>query len=351
MCKFEDAKTVRSLVLFALGLVAMVAMVGLILDGGGAFAQRRQEQNAADLAAMAGAVVQINGGNDAAVIAKAQEVTKANKYDDAAADIVVTVTPSPGTVKVDILAPHQNAFAGVVGMPKWDVSATATAVVGVPTQAYGAAPIIFSDQNFDTLTGVPLAPYGCATPPTCTPFGFGEGNGDVPNNAGDIAWTLYGPNVNTNSVRPYLAGLNLTNPSFTVGDYIGQSNQGFHGALFGKGDGINDPSQCDGGSAHTNVDTCLSGKDIIVPIVSQAGSGACSPPHEDQDGGCFEGWALFHVVSADGGSDKTVKGYFVSGFSRGGGLRWHLRCQYDDVQVPRALLPEVGQLSDGITRG
>ena len=31
--------------------------------------------------------------------------------------------------------------------------------------------------------------------------------------------------------------------------------------------------------------------------------------------GFFQGWALFHVVAADGGSTKTVTGYFTSGFS------------------------------------
>ena len=43
------------IVIFALALVAMIAMVGLVLDGGSTFAQRRGQQNAADLAALAGA--------------------------------------------------------------------------------------------------------------------------------------------------------------------------------------------------------------------------------------------------------------------------------------------------------
>jgi len=42
-------------VIFALALVAIIAMVGLVLDGGSAFAQRRDEQSAADLAALAAA--------------------------------------------------------------------------------------------------------------------------------------------------------------------------------------------------------------------------------------------------------------------------------------------------------
>jgi len=53
---------------------------------------------------------------------------------------------------------------------------------------------------------------------------------------------------------------------------------------------------------------------IKIATVAPEGT-TCNDGH---DGGCFEGWALFHVVRADGGSVKTISGYFVSGFSRGG---------------------------------
>ena len=44
------------IVIFALALVALVAAVGLVLDGGATFAQRRDQQSAADLAALAAAM-------------------------------------------------------------------------------------------------------------------------------------------------------------------------------------------------------------------------------------------------------------------------------------------------------
>jgi len=295
-------------------LVAVVAMVGLVVDGGATYGQRRTQQNAADMAALAGATTEINGGNSDAVHADAQAVAAANFTN---AGSVVTVDDSViGFVTVNITAPHQNYFAGVVGQSTWQVSVTATAKVGVPTGATGAAPIIFSSQVFDPDTEMPFAPFGCASPP-CAPAQFGDGNGDVPNDANDVAWTLYGPNVNTDDVRPYLAGTETLNESFQIGDYIGQSNGGFHANVFStsnSGTGVADPTECTGSSAHTNVDTCLSGKDVIVPIVAPEGT-TCNDGH---DGGCFEGWALFHVVRADGGSVKTISGYFVSGFSRGG---------------------------------
>ena len=40
----------------------------------------------------------------------------------------VAVTPGNGTtVRVDIMAPHRNYFAAIIGQPSWDVGTTATA--------------------------------------------------------------------------------------------------------------------------------------------------------------------------------------------------------------------------------
>ena len=298
------------LVLFVLALIAMVSMVGLVLDGGGTYAQRRGQQNAADLAALAGANALIfNQDHDAA----AKRVALDNGYDDASPEVIVTVLKlGDNQVQVDITAPHENAFAGIAGQPTWQVTVTATAEEGIPTGSLtGNAPIIFSSQAFDPLTGLPYAPYGCSAPP-CTPVQFGVGNGDIPLAPNDIAWTLYGPNVDTNDVRPYIAGIQTFTLNFAVNDYIGQSNNGNHTALYGDDDGALD-SRCDGGTAHTNVDDCLSGKDVIVPIVSPEGT-TCNG---GENGGCFLGWALFHVDRADGtGPVKTISGYFVSGFTR-----------------------------------
>jgi Flp pilus assembly protein TadG len=47
----------QALVLFALGLTAVVAMVGLIIDGGNAYAQQRSTQNGSDSASEAGATI------------------------------------------------------------------------------------------------------------------------------------------------------------------------------------------------------------------------------------------------------------------------------------------------------
>jgi Flp pilus assembly protein TadG len=273
------------LVLFALGLVAIIAMVGLVLDGGGTYAQRRSQQNAADLAALAGANDYLLNSDSASAIARARTVAGQNGYThNGNATVNVSIDLSVGAnVTVDISAEHRNAFAGVVGMPTWAVSTTATARAGFPDTASGAGPMIFSIDAFGA-NGQPLPAY--ADPGN--PYAFGEGNGDVPNGPGDLAWTNYGTgNVNTSEVRDIIGGSLVINKTLAFGEYIGQHNNGNHTALY---DSNSQPS----------VNTSLSGQDIPVPVVDHNGN--------------FMGWATFHVDHAVGGSEKHVYGYFVSPF-------------------------------------
>ncbi len=130
------------LVLFTLALVAMIAMVGLVIDGGAAYAQRRGQQNAADLAALAAADALYNGRTWAEAQAVAQSVAATNSYSNGVNGVVVTVTRPGDEVKVDVQAPHENYFAGVVGQPTWNVATTASAIAGIPDTAVGAAPMI-----------------------------------------------------------------------------------------------------------------------------------------------------------------------------------------------------------------
>ena len=139
------------IVIFALALVAIIAMVGLVLDGGSSFAMRRDEQSAADLAALAAANDYMLNSDTAAAIARARTVAAANGYTHGTDGVVVnvTITTSNGAeAQVDISAPHRNNFASIVGMPTWPVATTAKAQAGYPDTANGAGPIIFSIDAF-----------------------------------------------------------------------------------------------------------------------------------------------------------------------------------------------------------
>lgn len=269
------------IVIFALGLVAMVAMVGLVLDGGSTFAQRREQQNAADSAALAGANTYLLTSSESQATAAARARAADNGFNHGAGGTVVAVSydySAGAKVKVDVTAPHVNSFSGVVGMTSWQVTTTATAQSGIPDSVTGAGPMIFSIDAFGS-DGVPLAQYSNPS----SPYAFGEGNGDVPNGPGDLAWTNYGTgNVNTNQVRQIIDGSLVISKTLAFGEYIGQHNQGNHTALY------------------SDVQAHLAGTDIAVPIVDH--------------NGYFQGWATFHVVSASGGSAKDVVGYFVSPF-------------------------------------
>lgn len=271
------------IVLFALALVALIAMVGLVLDGGSAFAQRRSEQNAADLAAMAAGNDYLVNGDKPVAIAAAKAVAAQNGYAESATTVVtVTFQDNDTEVKVDISAPHRNNFTSIVGMSTWEVSTTATVETGIPNKALGA-PFLFNEKIFVDGTGIPLPEFSNPL----APFSFGDTNNDTPDVATDIAWTCYGTcgNVDSETVREMIDGTSpvsvTLDPTLDFDTYIGQQNNGNHSTLYKE------------------IIDWLIGDDVAVPIVD--------------DNGVFQGWATFHVTGADQGG-KKLEGYFRSGF-------------------------------------
>ena len=165
----------------------------------------------------------------------------------------VNVVLTPKTVTVEIGAPHQNFFAGVVGQGSWDVSVTATALTGIPTKFIGVAPFILSQEVFDPVTGLPFEIYTHTTDFEKT---TGQGS-DSPLTVLNVAWTNLGTgNVSSNDVKNALDGTAPINGDLILNQYIGQSNNGVHNALFDT----NSASQ-------PSVNTTLGGKDVAVPIV------------------------------------------------------------------------------------
>ena len=292
------------LVIFVLALVAVVAGVGLVIDGGFAFAQRRAEQNAADLGAFAGANALLNGQS---ATAAAQAASAANGYTNGSNGVTVNVAVTSTTVKVDITAPHANYFAGVVGQPTWDVSVTATALAGIPKNFTGVAPFILSQEIFDP-DGLPYAPYADPDNPIDYDKTTGSGS-DSPLTTFNMAWTNLGTgNVSTKDIKDALDGTAPINADLAINDYIGQKNNGVHNALFDTGS----PSQ-------PSVNTNLAGKDVALPIVGPPIDGKTTCNDGSHVVGCFRGWALFHVVSAvkrGGGEDGSITGYFKTGITR-----------------------------------
>jgi Flp pilus assembly protein TadG len=154
--------TGQILVIFAGGLVTLMAIAALVIDLGFVFMIRRQEQNAVDPGAVAAARYIHSGAGQAAEPAKMRPAAcfyaRQNGYFPSATDdngciaandpfgTVLTVNwpPSaaagtmagdPGKIEVTLTRPHQSFLAGLVGMRQFTVSTMAVAAFESPGQS------------------------------------------------------------------------------------------------------------------------------------------------------------------------------------------------------------------------
>jgi hypothetical protein len=269
----------QMLALFAICLVAIIAMTGLVIDGGMTMVQRRDEQNVADAVAMAGAYAYANTSSTTVVNAQAQYNATANGYQNGVDNVKVTVNVSfaggLATVTATITKPHRNFFSGIIGFGSWDVSTTASAIAGLPNAAIGAMPLLFNKKAFPNGQG-PTNPVSFDEP--------GTGSQDVPQTADQFNWTVYctangnACNGNSNTVKALIDDRG-TSTEITLNDLIGPLNAGSHTTLFSALAG------------HV-------GLEFPVAVVD--------------DNGALQGWAMFHLTGSVGGSTKQISGYFVS---------------------------------------
>lgn len=157
----------QTIVIFALALTALIAMVGLVIDGGNAFAQQRKTQNGADAAAEAGATELARRaigvpGTDAQWDARVwQSIQDSIGFNEVVLDAAPQYTDFDGLplgpvntgsipanasgVSVSAHRNFQTYFAGVVGLSRFTSSADATARTGYVSTIAGAAlmPVTF----------------------------------------------------------------------------------------------------------------------------------------------------------------------------------------------------------------
>ena len=266
----------QMLTLFALALVAIIGMVGLIIDGSDTFLQRRDQQNVADAAAMAAGYASVNGQS---ATTTAQTIAAANGYVDGQDNTTVSVSFPSGTIRVDVTRPHRNYFSGLLGFSSWNVSATAAVRAGIPNGVFGAMPIIFNRDAFDDPENRNKdTPKAFDEPGTSTQ--------DVPQGVGQFNWTVFctasgNPcNGNTELVAELIQNEGV-NKTIWVGDDIGPLNAGSHTADF-------------------NALADKVGQPFPVAIVDNAGE--------------LVGWAWFHVTGSVGGATKQVSGWFEDQF-------------------------------------
>jgi uncharacterized membrane protein len=127
----RDGERGQVIVLVAVMLVGLVALVGLVLDGGLVFAQRRDLQNIADGAALAGAM-QLD---ETAYRASGEVVLDESAAEQAATEylaaegsgLTYAVTARPEGVEVAVSRRASTGFLRVLGIDGVDIDASARA--------------------------------------------------------------------------------------------------------------------------------------------------------------------------------------------------------------------------------
>jgi hypothetical protein len=122
------------LVLFAGGIVVLLLIAALVYDVGMMLVERRDQQNAADAAALAGARYVIADPDNARTVAR--DLARLNGFDDADPNEVVNVyippmhgiyKGFPNMIEVQIQGTRPSIFGGIIGKAAWPVGVFATA--------------------------------------------------------------------------------------------------------------------------------------------------------------------------------------------------------------------------------
>jgi len=176
----------------ALVLLAMLAFAAFAVDYGVLWASRRQAQNAADAAALAGAVSFAFDSNDTsasgAAYQSAQEIVQAHRVWAQAPAFVLTLgtgnPPCPAgesgpCIRVDVFRDlaHNNPlptfFGKLVGVNSQGVRATATARAAVANATDCLGPFSIADRFIDTNGDGIYNAGDVYTPPSSTSAGTG----------------------------------------------------------------------------------------------------------------------------------------------------------------------------------
>jgi hypothetical protein len=169
----------QSMVVVALTLIMLVGMLALAIDGGFAYAARRNAQNAADAGALAGVIELCKNRGEVIATESAYEyaVTR-NGADDAA----INVSTANKTITVTTEITYTSFFAGLFGQP--DIKTVATAAAGCPVAGKGGGmiPLAFpclpwvegsdsDDCGFNFGSNVILMDSGSSSDNFCLPTG------------------------------------------------------------------------------------------------------------------------------------------------------------------------------------
>ncbi len=154
------------LVTVSLSMVALVGVVGLAIDGGNIYVQRRQMQNSADAGAYAGAYLMAQGNtNDSAILAQATDYASRNGVANSTTNVRVWYTKLgqkvgvelPGNtnaptdadgIEVTATTKFPTYFMGILGVSRSNAQGTAGARATPPTAgSSGSSVAVFAGNT------------------------------------------------------------------------------------------------------------------------------------------------------------------------------------------------------------
>lgn len=132
MHRLREEESGQAMILVVILMVGLIAVVGLVTDGGMVFTQRRDLQNVADAAAAAGAS-QIDedayraSAGETVVLDEAAAHEAATRYLDDEGGVDYSVTVGSNRVDVSVSREASTGFLRVLGIDGVEIDATATA--------------------------------------------------------------------------------------------------------------------------------------------------------------------------------------------------------------------------------
>jgi hypothetical protein len=129
----------QALVLIVLSVIGLLSLTALTVDGGNAYLQKRAVQNAADSAALGGALARVRSGS--AWVSTTYKIAAKNGYNNDGVTNVVEVYSPPISgphagdieyIQVRITAHTPTYFAGIVGIPEITTAAEAVTRTKTP---------------------------------------------------------------------------------------------------------------------------------------------------------------------------------------------------------------------------
>jgi Putative Flp pilus-assembly TadE/G-like len=326
----------QMLVLFALCLIAIIAMAGLLIDSGMAWANRRQAQAAADTGALAAAHELTTGtGTDLTAAAAARAVASANGFragtDCAGAALLnsgVTVNHPPvmaggahigDPAYVEVITTRKmfTTFASAVGQGCWLVSARAVAkfapFVPYPSVIAGCLTGCDANNNMHISNGAVITgdtvSYGGITISSAQTF------------VGNV--TSYGFLYKSSAHPEYICGVFVSPSSCTPSATGGNLNA--YGGFKVSGGGL--PLTVSGGIKYTNVnssDTSCVGCSASFQAVSAPAPPAATPAARYPEQEVFTINTTTPSLSTFNGTPCTYvyKGTSTSGLTAWDSVNW-----------------------------